>query len=126
MYEEAPQPSRIEQAAKQAAVRATTALAKKALLKIGAILGAKGAAIIAAIVAVIVLMIVLIVLIVSVAGAAFQSSTAVWPVPVATDSAGTYQASGWTISSRYGWRDNPQGGGIEFHDGIDLTNPQGR
>lgn len=126
MYEEAQLPSQIEQAAKQAAVRAATTLAKKVLIKIGAILGAKGVAIVAAIVAVIVLIILLIVLIVSVAGAAFQSSTAVWPVPVATDSAGTYQASGWTISSRYGWRDNPQGGDIEFHDGIDLTNPQGR
>ncbi len=76
--------------------------------------------------AVIVLVVLLIVLIVSVAGAAFQSSTAVWPVPIATDSAGAYQASGWAISSRFGWRDDPRGGGAEFHDGIDLANPQGR
>src|SRR5690348_11322363 len=35
------------------------------------------------------------------------------------------QASGWMISSRYGWRDDPQGGGAEFHDGLDLANPNG-
>src|SRR6266536_2330444 len=123
--EEGRQPSAVERAAQQAAEHATRRIAKQALIKIGAVLGAKSAAVVATVVAAIVLIILLIVLIISVAGAAFQSSTAVWPVPIATDTAGNYQASGWAISSRFGWRDNPEGGGAEFHDGIDLTNPQG-
>jgi murein DD-endopeptidase MepM/ murein hydrolase activator NlpD len=118
-------PSMLEQAARQAAEHAARELAKKALVKIGVILGAKAGAILAVVLAAIALIVLLVVLIVSVAGAAFQSSTAVWPVPVATAADGTYAASGWTISSRYGWRDDPMGGGAEFHDGIDLANPEG-
>ena len=104
-------PSMLEQAARQAAEHAARELAKKALVKIGAVLGAKAGGILAVVLAAIALIVLLVVLIVSVAGAAFQSSTAVWPVPVATDTTGAYKASGWTISSRYGWRDNPSGGG---------------
>src|SRR5689334_4507509 len=115
------QPSLLEQAAEHAARE----LAKKALVKIGVVMGAKAGAILAVVLAAITLIVLLIVLIVSVAGAAFQSSTAVWPVPVATAADGTYKASGWTISSRYGWRDDPSGGGAEFHDGLDLANPEG-
>src|SRR5262245_30460199 len=118
------QPSVLEQATQQAVERAVREVAKKALIKVGTVLGAKAGAVVAVVLAVIAVLILLVVLIVSVVGAAFQSSTAVWPVPVATDTTGTYQASGWTISSRYGWRDDP-GGGAEFHDGIDLANPQG-
>jgi murein DD-endopeptidase MepM/ murein hydrolase activator NlpD len=118
-------PSMLEQAARQAAEHAARELAKKALVKIGAILGAKAGAILALVLAAIALIILLVTLIVSVAGAAFQSSTAVWPVPVATDTTGAYKASGWTISSRYGWRENPMGRDAEFHDGIDLVNPEG-
>src|SRR5262249_19239103 len=106
-----------EQAARQ--------IAKQALVKLGAVLGAKGAALGAAGIAVIVLVVLLIVLLVAVTGAAFQSSTAVWPVSGAAAAANNYQARGWTISSRFGWRDDPQSGGVEFHDGLDLANPDG-
>jgi murein DD-endopeptidase MepM/ murein hydrolase activator NlpD len=124
MHAEELEPSLLEQTAKQAAEHAARELAKQALVKVGAVLGAKAGVIIAVVLAVIAIVVLLIVLIVAVAGAAFQSSTAVWPVPVATATDGTYTASGWIISSRYGWRDNPMGG-VEFHDGIDLANPQG-
>jgi len=123
--EETSQPSAVERAAQQAAEHAARRIAKQAIVKIGAVVGAKGAAIIAAVIALVALIVLLIVLLVAVAGAAFQSTTAVWPVPIATDAAGNYQASGWTISSRFGWRDDPQGGAAEFHDGIDLANPGG-
>jgi hypothetical protein len=75
-------PSLLEQAAQQAATHTARAVAKQALVKLGAVLGAKAGAVVAAVLAVIVLVVLLIVMIVSVAGAAFQSSTAVWPVPV--------------------------------------------
>jgi hypothetical protein len=114
------QPSAVERAARQAAEYAARQVARQALIKLGAVIGAKGAAVIAAVIAVVAL----VVLLVAVMGAAFQSSTAVWPVSVATDTAGTYQASGWTISSRFGWRDAPEGGS-EFHDGLDLSSPSG-
>ena len=114
------QPSAVERAARQAAEYAARQVARQALIKLGAVIGAKGAAVIAAVIVVVAL----IVLLVAVIGAAFQSSTAVWPVSVATDTTGTYQASGWTISSRFGWRDAPEGGS-EFHDGLDLSSPSG-
>jgi hypothetical protein len=124
--EQTSQPSVLEQATRQAAEHAAREVAKQALVKVGAVLGAKAGAVVAVVLAVIALVILVIVLIISVAGAAFQSSTAVWPVPIATDSAGAYTASGWAISSRFGWRDDPSGGEAEFHDGIDLANPQGQ
>jgi hypothetical protein len=122
--EETSQPSAVERAARQAAGQAAARIAKQALPKLAAVLGAKGAAVVAAVIALIALVVGLVVLI-AVVGAAFQTTTAVWPVPIATDAAGNYQASGWAISSRYGWRDDPQTGGAEFHDGIDLANPNG-
>lgn len=114
------QPSVAERAAQQAIEHTARQVARQALTKLGAALGVKGAAVVAAAITVVAL----VVLLVAVIGAAFQSSTAVWPVSVATDAAGTYQASGWTISSRFGWRDAPHGGS-EFHDGLDLANPTG-
>ncbi|HEX9373230.1 MAG TPA: peptidase M23, partial [Roseiflexaceae bacterium] len=120
--EEAQQPGVAERAARHAASYAAQQIAQQALVKAGALLGAKGAAVVAAVMVIIAL---IMLLIVSVVGAAVQRTTAVWPVPVATDAAGNYLASGWMISSRYGWRDDPQGAGAEFHDGLDLANPQG-
>ena len=95
--------------------------AQQVLLKAGTALGAKGAIA----VAVGGLVILMIALLVATIGAAFQTTTAVWPVTVATDAAGGYAAAGWAISSRYGWRDNPQTGAAEFHDGIDLASQDG-
>ena len=86
-------------------------LARQALTKAAAVVGAKAGVIIAVIAGDHAGRLAARDLIVSVAGAGFQASTAVWPVSVKTDTAGNYQASGWTISSRYGWRDDPLGGG---------------
>lgn len=120
-------PSLARQAAQQAASRyaqnAARHVARKALLKVGAVIGTKGAAILVAVVLIIVLVLLLITILVSVISAGAQQTTAVWPVPVATTTAGTYQAGGWSISSRYGWRDSITGAGAEFHDGVDLVNP---
>jgi len=119
------QPGLAEQLARDAAGQAARHLARQALTKLATLVGAKASLIVIVVIAVIVAVVLLVVVIVSVAGAAFQSSTAVWPVSVKTDTAGNYQASGWTISSRFGWRDDLQGGGAEFHDGLDLANPNG-
>src|SRR5436853_4560872 len=108
-------------AARQAAQRAAQKLAQQALVKVGAVLGAKAGVVIAVVAVVVIVVVLLVMLIAATVGAPAQSSTAVWPVPVATDSTGVYQASGWTISSRFGWRDREQGGGAEFHDGLDLA-----
>lgn len=56
-------------------------------------------------------------------GATFQSTTAVWPAPIATDRAGGYRAGGWSVTSGFGWRDHPQTGQPEFHNGIDIAGP---
>jgi len=50
-----------------------------------------------------------------------QTSMAPWPIPVATYQAGV----GVQVSSRFGWRTNPFGTGLAFHDGIDLANAGG-
>lgn len=126
MSEETQPQSLAGQLAQEAARQAAQQLAQKALIKVGAVLGAKVSVVIALIALAIILVMLLVVLIAAMVGAPAQSSTAVWPVPIATDSAGAYQASGWAISSRFGWRDNPQGGAAEFHDGLDLINRQGR
>jgi cell wall-associated NlpC family hydrolase len=60
----------------------------------------------------------------AVMGAVFQTSTAVWPVPVATDTSGGYRAAGWSVTSGFGWRANPfDPTAAEFHDGLDLAGP---
>jgi cell wall-associated NlpC family hydrolase len=57
-------------------------------------------------------------------GAAFQSSTTVWPVPSSTDVTGAHRSTGWSITSGFGWRDDPRAPGtIQFHDGVDLAGP---
>jgi cell wall-associated NlpC family hydrolase len=56
--------------------------------------------------------------------AGLQSSTLAWPVPIpeAGKEADGWQAGGWEISSRFGWREHPmEPGTLEFHDGIDLA-----
>jgi murein DD-endopeptidase MepM/ murein hydrolase activator NlpD len=119
------QPGLAQHLARDAASRVTQHLAGQALTKLAALASGKGSLIALAVIAAVVGILLVVVLVVSVTGAAFQSSMAVWPVRVATDAAGNYQASGWTISSRFGWRDDPQGGGSQFHDGLDLANPNG-
>lgn len=112
-----------QEAAGQVVRKAAGHLARQALLKVGAALGAKGAVIVGAMLLVIAIVIMLIMIIVAVISAGAQQTTTVWPVPVATDTAGIYKAGGWSISSRFGWRDSVAGDGSEFHDGIDLVNP---
>ncbi|MEN9937286.1 MAG: hypothetical protein RLZZ387_3865 [Chloroflexota bacterium] len=104
-----------------AATRGLAAL----LFKAGGALGAKAIAIGALVLAAIVLLIGLLALVLSVIGAAFQSTTAVWPVPADVRPDGSYRAGGWAISSRFGWRQSPFTGRPEFHDGIDIVNPSG-
>lgn len=62
-----------------------------------------------------------------VASAVLQKSTLTWPVVAPTQASATdpsYLVTGWTVSSGYGWRPDPdQPGAWEFHDGIDLTGP---
>lgn len=56
-----------------------------------------------------------------------RKSMLVWPVVAPTRVVGdapSYDASGWTVSSPFGWRPNPDAPGqYEWHDGIDLTGP---
>jgi len=56
-----------------------------------------------------------------------QKSMLAWPVlaptQVRADTPG-YAAAGWTVSSPFGWRGDPdQPGSFELHDGIDLDGP---
>ncbi len=125
MTPEEQHPSLAGRLARDAAQQIAANIAQRAgagIVKLAsAVLGAKAALIVALIVIASVIIVVMIALI----GAAFQQTTAVWPVPVATDASGNYLAGGWSISSRFGWRDDPLGGGAEFHDGLDLVNPTG-
>lgn len=61
------------------------------------------------------------------AAAILNKSTLVWPVAAPTQVAAnqaSYLATGWTISSPFGWRPNPDNPGEwELHDGIDLAGP---
>lgn len=109
-------PSAARVAATQLAWRAAIHVARAAVAAKG---GVVAAAIAAAVLAVLALA-----LGCAVVGAAFQSSTAVWPVPAATSAAGGYRAAGWQVASRFGWRDNPFAPDTaEFHDGVDLAGP---
>lgn len=62
-----------------------------------------------------------------VASAVLNKSTVVWPVVAPTQVAAgqmNYMASGWTISSAFGWRPNPDNPSVwELHDGADLAGP---
>lgn len=61
------------------------------------------------------------------ASAILNKSTVAWPVVAPTRVAAgqsAYLATGWTISSPFGWRPNPDNPGEwELHDGIDLAGP---
>lgn len=95
------------------------------LFKAGGVVGAKAIAIGGLVAVALVLVIALVSLLVSVIGAAFQQTTAVWPAPADVRPDGTYLAGGWAISSRFGWRQSPFDGQPEFHDGIDIVSPSG-
>ncbi len=62
-----------------------------------------------------------------IAAAVLQKSTLVWPVVAPTQISAhtpTYHATGWTVSSPFGWRPNPEDPSVwEFHEGIDLVGP---
>lgn len=61
------------------------------------------------------------------ASAVLNKSTVVWPVAAPTQVAPgqvDYQATGWVVSSPFGWRPNPDDPTAwELHDGIDLAGP---
>jgi murein DD-endopeptidase MepM/ murein hydrolase activator NlpD len=61
------------------------------------------------------------------ASAVTQKSTLTWPVAAPTRvaaKASDYRASGWMVSSPFGWRPNPeQLGTWELHEGADLAGP---
>ncbi len=61
------------------------------------------------------------------ASAILNKSTVTWPVAAPTQVAvgqTNYLATGWTISSPFGWRPNPDSTSEwELHDGIDLAGP---
>jgi hypothetical protein len=67
----------------------------------------------------------LLVLVIATASAVTQKSTLTWPVAAPTRVAATapeYDVTGWSISSPFGWRPNPdQPGEWELHEGIDLA-----
>jgi hypothetical protein len=62
-----------------------------------------------------------------VASAVLNKSTVVWPVVAPTQVVAgqtQYLATGWTISSPFGWRPNPDNPSTwELHEGIDLAGP---
>src|SRR5262245_1544687 len=68
---------------------------------------------------------VLLILVIATASAVTQKSTLTWPIAAPTRVAANapdYPASGWTISSPFGWRPNPERPGEwELHEGADLT-----
>lgn len=56
-----------------------------------------------------------------------QKSTLVWPVLAptrVTSEDASYAAAGWTVSSPFGWRADPERpGAFALHDGVDLAGP---
>lgn len=59
-------------------------------------------------------------------GAVWQHTAVAWPAPLAMRDSDTYAATGWMVTSPFGWRRNPVTGAVEFHDGIDIASPDGR
>lgn len=108
------------QAAKQGAAK-VAAYGAKAVV---GVIGAKGIAIVVGVF----LVVVMLLCVVAVFIAPIQNSTAPYPVAAVTatpgngSAGGWYKASGWTVSSRFGWRNDPTDPQqIEFHEGVDLT-----
>ena len=71
--------------------------------------------------------VVLLILVIATASAVTQKSTLTWPVAAPTRVAARapdYVAAGWTISSPFGWRPNPERSGQwELHEGVDVIGP---
>jgi hypothetical protein len=69
----------------------------------------------------------LLILVTATVGAVTQKSTLTWPVAAPTRVSATapdYSATGWTVSSPFGWRPNPERPGEwELHEGVDLAGP---
>lgn len=99
----------------------TQHIVRQALAKGSMLLGVKAGGLVLIVVSVLVL---LVLIIAAVTGAVIQTSTLVWPVPLAADGS-DYVAGGWRISSRFGWREQPDGR-MEFHDGLDVIAPVDR
>lgn len=108
-------------AAQQAARKALGALATRA----AALLGAKAGLIVSLAVLLVVVIACALILLLNGISAALQQTTAPWPVAPDVQTDGSYQAGGWAVSSRFGWRASPITGQPEFHDGLDITNPTG-
>jgi len=69
----------------------------------------------------------LLILVIATVSAVTQKSTLTWPVAAPTRVAATapdYAASGWSVSSPFGWRpDVERPGQWELHEGADLAGP---
>jgi hypothetical protein len=70
---------------------------------------------------------VLLILVIATTSAVVRKSTLTWPVVAPTRVAlqhPDYATTGWTISSSFGWRPDPEHPGQwELHEGADLTGP---
>jgi hypothetical protein len=70
---------------------------------------------------------VLLIVVIATASAVTQKSMLTWPVVAPTRVAAqnaAYDATGWTVSSPFGWRPDPDHPGMwELHEGADLAGP---
>lgn len=100
--------------------------AGSALLRAGAAAGGKTAITGALVLLALVIAGVALLAVIAAPGAIFQHTTAAWPVPLDSRPGDGYTASGWIVTSPFGWRSSPLTGNPEFHDGIDIASPDGR
>src|SRR6266508_4128346 len=70
---------------------------------------------------------VLLIMVIATASAVTQKSMMTWPIVAPTRVAAqnaVYDATGWTVSSPFGWRPDPeQPGTWKLHEGADLAGP---